>query len=735
MEPLWPGDRVRFAASLHAAQGYLNPGSSDRARHLARLGVNAVAFVPADALLRLALPFTWPPGAKIAERWDFLELWGLRAVMRLRAHLLQGMRARLLGSTAEAAGGPAVEHYGLVAALVLGERGPLLRADAVRAGRGQPTIDAIFRAAGIFHILSVSGLHLAMAGWALYHGLTWLLLFIPWLAQRFVARRIAAVFALPAIVFYTLLTGAELPTVRAAVAAVLWLLAVACGRRARLPEAVSCGVLFMARPAAEQTLALALYEPSLVLSLAATLAIAYLRPLSWLAPRLHRSLRLPLRVLSASAAATLATLPLCAYYFAEAQPAGLLGNLVAVPIGEFLVLPGGLLGAAATAVAPSLPVGGLLLQLAAWASSAMLWVASKVAALGLSFEVPAPSVWQVTLWLAGLVACAGRRFLLGACFCIGALGLYLFGAVLPNGKLTVTFLDVGQGDAAVLETPHGGVIVVDAGPSAMTEGGQDLGELVVAPFLHRLGHRRIDLMVASHRHPDHIGGMASLLERFSVKTLWLPPGAALLPGASAGSAASANAQAWQRVSDAAARHGVAVEVPQTINLDGVSVEVLAPCAAFDTAPLPGRPDCVVTPRPRFSENDQSLVLRVRYGGRTILFPGDLELEGELSLLEHLDLLKAASTHVDILKAPHHCSRTSSSESFVKAMSPAWVICSVGHHNHFGFPHAEILQRYRDAGSVILRTDWNGAVYVDVSRDGALRVVPMHFPLAMDSMKK
>lgn len=739
LEPLWPGDRVRIAAALRSSQGYLNPGGADRMHRLASLGANAVAFVPAGAVLRLDQPFsapkTWSPAA--FSRW--LELSVLRAAAVARTRLLTEVRAQLLGKASER-DGAAAELYGLIAALALGERGPLLEADALRVAHGRPAIEANFRAAGIFHILSVSGLHLAVAGWGLYRGLAWLLLFLAGLAQRWVARRIAAVAALPAILFYTLLTGAELPTVRAAVATILWLLAVACGRRARLLEALAAAVLYIARPAAESTPALCLYEPSFLLSIAATLAIAYLQPLAWLVQRSPAALRLPLRLIDASLAATLATLPLCAYYFIEVQPAGVLGNLLAVPLGEFVVLPAGLLGAVAAVVLPPWMLGGPLLELAAAAGRGMLRATDILAQLSPSGSVAAPNIYQLLLWFLGLLICAGRRYRIGVGCCAAGLCLYMLGILLPPGQLQVTFLDVGQGDATVIELPHGGVVVLDAGPGAMSEGGRDLGELVVAPFLRRRGHRRIDLLIASHRHPDHIGGLVSLLERFTVGTLWLPPSAAAPPmqGPRSGKAAEL-ASAWQRVSEAAVRHGVQVQAPRDFTIDEVAIEVLAPCREARSQSESRR--CNLAVAPTWSENDSSLVMRLRYGSRVLLFPGDLELNGELALLERYD--RGVPVAADILKAPHHCSRTSSSESFVKAVSPRWVICSVGHRNRFGFPHAEVLARYRDLGSMILRTDEDGAVRVAISAEGGLKVEhfprpiahTVHFPLALKAVQR
>ncbi len=726
LEPLWPGDRLRVATVLRSPRELLHSGGVNRQLHLASLGVSAIAFVSSAALLRLDDAFAPPVYAGSLGRE--LKLALLRKVARIRARLLGAVRLRLLRSfelATELESSAAFASYSLVVALALGEREPLLRADAARAAVGHPTLEAIFRGAGIIHLLSVSGLHLAVASFVFYRGLAWLLLFISSIAQRWVARRIAALCAVPAVIFYTLLTGAELPTVRAAVASVLSLLGIACGRRAGLPAALAVAVLWIARPDPDESSALSIYEPSLLLSYAATLAIAYVRPLLWLLGRTPRWLRLPVRLMDATLGATMATMPLCAYYFAEAQLAGLIGNLVAVPIGEFIVLPSGLLGAIWAALWPTLPGSKLLLYIAAGAAAVMRRMAEALAALKLGGAVYAPSTFQVALWMVGLgvLAAAKKRRWLGWGALGVALGLYLGTACKPLGHLEVTFLDVGQGDAAVIELPSGKVVVIDAGPLATTRGAKSPAEAVVVPFLHRRGHRRIDLLIASHRHPDHFGGMFALLAQFDVGVLWLPPGA--IADAPQKIAAFREEVDWRHLREAAQHRGISIVVPQSQSLDGVAFDVLAPCQNFRAAMSADKPGCMVAAPPMWSENDRSLVLRLGYAGRRVLFAGDLELTGELALLEDAEARRALDeVNADVLKAPHHCSSTSSSESFVKAVAPSWVVCSLGRHNRFGFPHDEVLSRYAQIGSTVLRTDESGAIGVTILSSGTLRVAAL-----------
>lgn len=685
--PLWPGDAVQVRGRLRPARGLRNPGPEDPVRHAAAAGIDAVLSLEADALLRRA---DVPPA---------IWLWPLRAAAQARAHLLRRIEVALRDVD------PALR--GLIAALCLGDRAALGLGQ-----RAQPPVDleAVFRDAGVYHVLSVSGLHLAVATWLLFQGLQALLLLGPGLGA---ARPIAALVTLPAVGFYTLLTGAEVATVRAAVAAGCWLLGLVLGRRGGLGEALGAAglVLLLASP-------LQLFEPAFQLSIAATWGAARLRPLASLlgsAPALEQEVaeRLPrlhpvhlgrgaLRLLDATLGATLATTPLCALHFSAVQGAGLFGNLLVVPPCEGLVLPLGLLGAAAGLLWPAL--GSAALHAAAAAARVALELARELAGWGLSAAVPSPGAAALLLWAVGLVLLAytrgapmPSRVWLGP----GALAalLWLGPDVGAASALRVTLLDVGQGDATVVELPGGQVLVIDGGNGPGPDGaGPDLGQRVVAPFLQRRGLRRIDVLVASHPHPDHVGGLAALVQRFPVGEIWTADGPAL----------EAADPTWARVLAEAAARAVPVRAPRTLSAGGATVEVLWPGAAGAA-----RRD------PELSHNDNSLVLRVRYAGRAVLLPGDIERDGEAGLLAAPggpDAVRA-----DVLKVPHHCSRTSSTEALLRAVAPQVAVCSLGYRNRYGFPHAEVVARYERAGIRLLRTDQDGAVQVRITRHGELSV--------------
>jgi competence protein ComEC len=266
--------------------------------------------------------------------------------------------------------------------------------------------------------------------------------------------------------------------------------------------------------------------------------------------------------------------------------------------------------------------------------------------------------------------------------------------------LVVTFLDVGQGDAAVLEMPGDRVALIDGGGTY--DGSFDPGERVVEPFLRARGITRLDLVVLSHPHPDHLGGLHRVLGRFAVGELWT-------------SGDDGKNPEYGRLLAAAAARGVATPVPSRRRLGGgggggVVWEPLGPFSGDRTGERIGAPEGV-------SVNDASLVVRVAYAGRSLLFTGDIEGDGEGELAGRTAL--GADVGADVLKVPHHGSRTSSSDELLEAVRPWMAVMSLGWQNRFHFPASEVLDRYRDRGIPVLRTDLHGAVTVTVGAGGAL----------------
>jgi competence protein ComEC len=259
----------------------------------------------------------------------------------------------------------------------------------------------------------------------------------------------------------------------------------------------------------------------------------------------------------------------------------------------------------------------------------------------------------------------------------------------------VTFLDVGQGDAAIVELPDGAVWLVDAGGNP---GAPDLAHAAatgdaIAATLAVYGHTSIDLAIISHPHPDHYLGLAALA--LPIGELWTADESALPPHAPEPASLPAITSAL----------GVRVVHPPlgiARTEAGVELAVLAPAYEAREAADPVR-----------SVNDNSLVVAIRYAGRTVLFTGDVEAEGE-------DALVAGGLGaVDVVKVAHHGSPTSSTAAFVAATRPAVAVISCGVANRFGFPSPAVVRRWSAAGARVERTDQGGAITIEITADGAL----------------
>ncbi|HEX8983915.1 MAG TPA: ComEC/Rec2 family competence protein, partial [Bryobacteraceae bacterium] len=200
------------------------------------------------------------------------------------------------------------------------------------------------------------------------------------------------------------------------------------------------------------------------------------------------------------------------------------------------------------------------------------------------------------------------------------------------------------------------------------------------PYLWTRSVRRLDAIALSHPHEDHIGGLAAVVANFRPRELWI--------GSVAGT------PEWRHLRAEAQRRGVRIipmEAGRRFRYGGAGIEVLAPGHGHEPSAK--------------APNNDSLVLRVSYGRRSFLFTGDIERRVEA------ELASAGLAHADVLKVPHHGSRTSSTEPFVEAVSPAFGIFSAGYENSFGNPHPEVVSRFGDRHALVLRTDLDGLVSV------------------------
>lgn len=351
-----------------------------------------------------------------------------------------------------------------------------------------------------------------------------------------------------------------------------------------------------------------------------------------------------------------------------------------VPLVGFIVVPLGLLALFFLPLWHGLAAA--LLHLADYGLVVAVWI------VGLFSRLPFAVVWTDRSYVVALsvvlpvlvyaLSKRGRRHLrlciaiVLVLLCIPFLWRYYDSHL--KGDLRVTFISVGQGDAALVEFPHGVRMLIDGG--ARYEPDFDAGRMVIAPFLRTRMIGRVDYIVLSHAQADHAGGLSFIVNNLDVGEFWWNGDSDL---GALGVALNSNAVPM-------VRRGL-YSAPLEIN--GVKVEFLHPPSGE-----------------RIDKNNSSLALRLTYGEVSFILPGDIEDEGEMELLRHNP--NPVST---ILKAPHHGSRTSSTKEFLKAVEPEIVVISVGHNNPFNFPHHDVVERYESSGAIIYRTDRDGAVTI------------------------
>jgi competence protein ComEC len=561
------------------------------------------------------------------------------------------------------------EEGGMLRAIVLGDRSSL-----------SAKVREAFLGSGTYHILVISGLHVGfLAG----------LLFFFSRAIR-LSLSASSLLTVGGVVFYVLLTGGSPPIVRAGLMMSLYLLALIVGRERDLANAVALAafVLLLWNP-------LYLFDAGFQLTFVATGAILLaLRRFDL--SRLPRLPRWVLASLLASTAATLATGILLAFHFNRVSLMGVVANLVMVPLGGCLTA----VGMVYSLLLLCLPQGIPLLQLGVSSlSKGMITIASIFAALPLAsirLYTPTPLMVLTGYGLLGLILFPGgrrRRLLLAltTVFLLGQVGWKLF--PLERAGIEATFLDVGQGDAIFLELPGRRTMLVDGGGSL--DDRFDIGERVVAPFLWHRWVRRLDVVVLSHAQPDHIRGLRAVLKNFSVGEVW-----------ESGYPSTAPSYRW--LQKFVRKKGIPLRQITRGNRiplgSEVVVTVLHPPKSFVARPK-GRTSARV--------NNNSLVLAIDHLHFRVLLTGDIEKEGEASLVDAGVLLQA-----DLLKVPHHGSRGSSSAFFLRRVKPRWAVVQAGDRNPFGHPHLETLNRYAAQGVEVFRTDRDGAITFSF-RDGAV----------------
>jgi competence protein ComEC len=649
------GRRVRMPAELRRPTRYFNPGVPDDERALARRGIGLVGTVKSGALVEVVAR-----GHSLAEACASARVFVRRAINA-------GVGRWSAASAA------------IVTAIVIGDRTGL-----------DPDMERRLQEAGTYHVIAISGGNVAiLAGIAL------------------VVFRVAGmlgpgamIVASIALVLYWLCVGGGASVARATLTAVGYFVARALDLRA---SPVNGLALVAALMVAWDPLAVA--DPGFLLTFGATAAILIVAPATARALRsaLGRYSALPAMgpaagIVAASMAVEVALLPLSACLFGRVTFAGLALNVAAVPLMAVAQMAG-LAVLPAFALFPELAtVPGWLAHLGAsgliqstgfleWAPFVAWRVALPNPAVVFVYYVALAAawvVWEPATWPESVTR-ACRRAALGLALGAGCWILFEPWAIVArrgDGRLRVTFVDVGQGDAALVRFPRGSTLLVDAG-GLRGRSAFDVGDRVVAPVVRGTGVRRLTALAFTHGDADHAGGGEAIVREFRPHDVWegvpVPPNPLLqqlkIAAVEAGST-------WTNVRDG-----------DLVTIDGVLVAVHHP-----SLPDWERQDV---------RNDDSIVLEISWHAASFVLAGDIGREAEALIISRF-----APAPLRLVKVPHHGSLTSSSPDFVRALGPRVAVVSVGRGNPFGHPTATVLQRYREAGADVFRTDEDGAVVVE-----------------------
>ena len=549
-----------------------------------------------------------------------------------------------------------------------------------RSGISGETKEA-FIDAGVAHVLAVSGYRVLVAAGMVMGALT--LLRVP--------RRIRPFIAAPALLFYMVLALAHPPVVRGTVMALVYILGGLFQRRTNSRNALGVAALVILGADSRQ-----LFDTGFQLSFGAVLAIlCFIPSFRGVTARpegrslIFRFFTWMLRSIALSVVVSLGTLPLTAACFGRVSLVGVLTNIVVVPatgagmiLGTLSLLAGLLSHGLGASYAAS---DGLLLH---WTIRFSEFAASLPFA---TLETSSFGVWEAIPWYAAMglsthwrdrrEAAAFLALLLAG---LNALVLLRPGAAPTPGVLRVSMIDVGQGDAILVEFPGGGTLLVDTGP--LTSGG-NAGKKTVVPFLKRKGIGGIDMLLLTHPDADHCGGAASVIQGLTVRRV-------------IESDAGGRTAVYASYHDAARARGT----PLSRAWRGEKL-IVAECARLYVLSPGNGGECSSASSRRVPSNNASIVFKLEYGDVSFLFTGDAERESEIGMVRAFGGFLRST----VLKVAHHGSDSGTSREFLDAVRPAIAMVSVGLHNRFGHPSPELLGRLGERGVRVLRTDREGAV--------------------------
>jgi competence protein ComEC len=708
------GDRVVFRSRLRAIRNFNNPGGFNYQRYMAFKGIWRTAYTKGSRL-------------KVVRK---------KISKDLPQQLYDARRA--LAKLIERAGNRS--SAGVLKAVIIGDRTAI-----------SSKLRDAFNRAGVGHILAISGLHIGIVATVAFFFFQKLLCFAKPFLWRAWTRKGAAILSLVPVCIYGLISGMSPSTQRAVIMVTAFLMTflVERERDAVNTLALAAFIILIVYPPSVFSISFQLSFAAVLSILYGLSRTHQALPSHGANSRTGFRFQLSRKLLTfflVSFFAICGTLPLVMFYFNQISVIGLLANAVIVPLVGFGVIPCGLLALFIYPISSQIAYG--CVQICIFVLDYGLMVIKFFADLPFAaFKTITPSVFEIVCYyiLGGVllnllgaklnppdlhvdlspqsdhdtgrtrVGRGGKghrlsRFFSSIAITIqdmttafqkkrgaivamavilafaGDAGYWLYQRIW-NDDLRVTYLDVGQGNAALLQLPGGYTALIDGGGFS-DNSVFDMGARVIAPFLWRNKIRTIDALILSHPNSDHLNGLIFIAQHFNVKTIW-------------SNGESKTTLGYKRLRKVVAEKHLFLpdfkQMPRKRLINGVEFLFLYPPADFLDKKKAGQK--------WRNANNNSLVIKVSFGRVSFLFPGDITAKAEKELVH----LSGADLASDVLLVPHHGSRSSSSRSFLIKVKPDVAVISAGWKNRFRFPHSTVLEAYQERGCRILRTDRNGAI--------------------------
>jgi competence protein ComEC len=679
------GDFIRFHSSIKKIQSFHNPGSFDYERYLNRQGIFVSGFVANNAGIVLIRHNT-------ADRFKY-------HIEYFRLYL-----QRLIYANA-----PTPQRE-ILEAMTIGNQKAI-----------PPAVQDDFAKTGTSHFLSISGLHIGMVAAGGFFLIFFLLKSSEYLLLKFNIIKLATAAAFVPVMIYSLLAGMGTTVLRSTLMSLAFLAALMLRKKRDLYNSLFGAALIILIISPES-----LFDISFQLSFSAVFALLYIVPkfsnINLVVPSslphwLQMLIRQIYLFILVSAAATLGTLPIIVFYFNRISAVTLIANLIAVPLLGMLTLTLAMAFILTAMFSPGL--SSFFIKAASFFTGISVDIINRLAALSWStFSFSKPNMAEIILFYIFIFLLIEtitpgsknnnkgfparhpsfvRTALLISLALILADAVYFVLKDQYSTDLKITAIDVGQGSSTLVQLPHGINMLIDGG--GFPDSSFDMGKSVIAPFLYSQRIGKIDIVVLTHPHPDHLQGLIYIVNNFDVKEVWCT-----------GVKADDDLYLlWEKtiLEKKIKIKRLSSQSPPE-NISGTTIQCLWPFQA----PIQNDHDMSFD-----DTNDSSLVLKISYGKKSFMVTGDISAYVETLLIASGQNLKS-----DLLFMPHHGSKYSNSIAFIRAVSCRYAIASAGKNNVFHHPHPAVLDRYHVNGVVLFRTDQQGAITIQTNGK-ALEITP------------